>query len=272
MLFTLEMAKETVIGNAIINANLDLLSPKHCFLSIYLLQEKYNENTKWKHYLNILPKSYNNFPIFYSSDEFKLLRGSPFLQQINDKLRDIEADFKMITNISNDFKKFSLTEFSEMRMAVSSRIFGIKVNGKKTDCFAPLADMLNHKRPRQTQWYYSDEHKSFVIQALQEIQQGDQIYDSYGRKCNSRFLLNYGFVVLENESNEYPFSVEFLKESPFYAAKLNFIPNKNNLKRTFRVVEGFTQQIVIDFFSYLRFIHWNEDINTLINVSLCLIL
>jgi histone-lysine N-methyltransferase SETD3 len=70
---------------------------------------------------------------------------------------------------------FSLKEFSEMRMAVSSRIFGIKVNGKKTDCFAPIADMLNHKRPRQTQWFYSDDLKNFVIQSLQDIQKGEEV-------------------------------------------------------------------------------------------------
>lgn len=28
------------------------------------------------------------------------------------------------------------------------------------------------------------------------------IFDSYGRKCNSRFLLNYGFIVEENDANE----------------------------------------------------------------------
>lgn len=28
------------------------------------------------------------------------------------------------------------------------------------------------------------------------------IFDSYGRKCNSRFLLNYGFVVEDNDANE----------------------------------------------------------------------
>jgi histone-lysine N-methyltransferase SETD3 len=60
-------------------------------------------------------------------------------------------------------------------MAVSSRIFGIKVNKKKTDCFSPLADMLNHKRPRQTQWYYSDEHGAFLIQSLQDIEKGEQV-------------------------------------------------------------------------------------------------
>jgi histone-lysine N-methyltransferase SETD3 len=60
-------------------------------------------------------------------------------------------------------------------MAVSSRIFGININKKKTDCFAPLADMLNHKRPRHTEWYYSDSHNAFVIQALENIEKGEQV-------------------------------------------------------------------------------------------------
>ena len=73
-----------------------------------------------------------------------------------------------------EFEKYSFKEFLEMRMAVSSRIFGIKIHGKKTDCFAPLADMLNHKRPRHTQWFYSDELKSFVIQAIEDIEKNEQ--------------------------------------------------------------------------------------------------
>lgn len=28
------------------------------------------------------------------------------------------------------------------------------------------------------------------------------VFDSYGRKCNSRFLLNYGFIVDNNDANE----------------------------------------------------------------------
>ena len=34
--------------------------------------------------------------------------------------------------------------------------------------------------------------------ALQNISCGAQVYDSYGRKCNHRFLLNYGFSVENN--------------------------------------------------------------------------
>ena len=56
---------------------------------------------------------------------------------------------------------------------VSSRIFGITVNGVKTDGFVPYADMLNHKRPRQTTWYYSDERKGFIIEACDDIPRGE---------------------------------------------------------------------------------------------------
>jgi len=147
-------------------------------------------------------------------------------------------------------------------MAVSSRIFGIKINGKKTDCLAPLADMLNHKRPRHTLWFYSDKHRSFIIQALQEIESEEQVYDSYGKKCNSRFLLNYGFIVDNNESNEYPFTLELKETDPLYTQKirlLNLDKSENkDLKKTIRVMESFTEQTSLDLFSYLRFINYNE--------------
>lgn len=41
-------------------------------------------------------------------------------------------------------------------MVVSSRIFGVVINGKKTDALVPIADMLNHRIPKMTSWYFSD--------------------------------------------------------------------------------------------------------------------
>jgi histone-lysine N-methyltransferase SETD3 len=58
-------------------------------------------------------------------------------------------------------------------MMVCSRIFGIQVNGLKTDGFVAYADMLNHKRPRQTAWTYSDDHGGFIIEASEDIPRGD---------------------------------------------------------------------------------------------------
>lgn len=81
MLITLEMAKESPFGMRIVNANLNLNSPKHCMLTTYILQERINPNSKWLNYIDILPKSYENFPIFFTDEEKKYLQGSPFLSK-----------------------------------------------------------------------------------------------------------------------------------------------------------------------------------------------
>ena len=79
MLITLEMAKESPFGKRMASADLNLNSPKHCFLTTFLLQERINPLTKWKNYIDIIPKSYDNFPVFFDEEERKLLEGSPFL-------------------------------------------------------------------------------------------------------------------------------------------------------------------------------------------------
>jgi histone-lysine N-methyltransferase SETD3 len=52
---------------------------------------------------------------------------------------------------------------------VSSRLFGISIGKMRTDALVPLADMLNHNVPKQTSWYYSDQHEGFVIKSIKKI-------------------------------------------------------------------------------------------------------
>ena len=65
----------------------------------------------------------------------------------------------------------------------------------------PVVDMLNHKRPPITEWKFDDETDSFVLTASVDISRNDQLFDSYGAKCNSRYLLNYGFTCEDNKGN-----------------------------------------------------------------------
>jgi len=96
MLITLEKAKETELGKKILSIYFDLHSPKHCLLSSFILLELNNPQSKWKYYLDILPKSYENFPIFFNDEEKSWFIGSPFLKQINEKISDIEEDYNLI--------------------------------------------------------------------------------------------------------------------------------------------------------------------------------
>lgn len=192
---------------------------------------------------------------------------------VNEKLNDIRHDYNLIYNASEEFREYSFKVFCEIRMAVSSRIFGIKINGKKTDTLCPIADLLNHKRPRQTQWFYSDTLNSFVIQALDNIKENQEIFDSYGKKCNSRFFLNYGFIVDNNESNEYPLYLELPKSSDLYSIKAKLIDNiftntsKNYNKKLFKLQKGIDNPVFYNLISFLRFVYFEGKIDVFLEVS-----
>lgn len=62
----------------------------------------------------------------------------------------------------------------------------------------PLVDMLNHRRPPQTEWHFDQAAQAFVLSTTEEVARDEQLFDSYGAKCNSRYLLNYGFTVEDN--------------------------------------------------------------------------
>lgn len=268
LLISLEVAKSTDLGAKIASIMYsELNSPKHCLLTSYILNEKFNNpNSKWSNYLNILPQDYSNFPVFFTDHEIKLLEGSPFKSQVEEKKKDILKDYEKICSLIPEFKMFTYKDFSEIRMAVSSRIFGVKINGKKTDVLAPFADLLNHKRPRQTHWTYDEKYAGFIIQALENIQQGEEVFDSYGKKCNSRFLLNYGFILENNDSNEFPVIISLDESHPLHQEKKEILNYETYQNRKFKLQENLVDYGVIDFFSFLRFTHFDGDINILYKV------
>jgi hypothetical protein len=81
LIITLEMAYKTPIGKLMYEKGLRqrLISPKHSFLCCYLMQERRKERSPFAPYLEILPKSLRDFPIFFTDAEKEYLKGSPFL-------------------------------------------------------------------------------------------------------------------------------------------------------------------------------------------------
>ena len=263
-LISLETALETDYGKKIGEFMYkELNSPKHCLLTSFILYEE--KNPKYKYYFDLLPKDFSNFPIFYTSKELEYLKGSPFLLQILEKKEDMKSDYAILCQYLPDFKQFSYLKFCQARLLISSRIFGISINDNKTDVLAPFADLLNHKRPRQTQWYYDDNLESFVIQATEDIKEGNEIFDSYGRKTNARFLLNYGFCLEDNDTSEFLITVNFNENYPLYEEKKKFFQNEYELVRRFNLNNNFYESQIIELLSFLRFILFEGDIDELYN-------
>jgi len=67
-IITLEMAMESPIGSLMAARNFRqrLVSPKHSFLATYIMEERRKPNSWFDKFIDILPKCFDNFPIFYT--------------------------------------------------------------------------------------------------------------------------------------------------------------------------------------------------------------
>lgn len=229
-LITVEMGQATPIGQAIYSSDLDLDAPKHIYLMIYILWDRKvnGKNSFFAPYYDILPRTLHNMPIFWTRDELANLEGSYLLHQIADRNQAITEDYQTICSIAPLDKICTLEEFKWARMCVCSRNFGLQIDGHRTSALVPHADMLNHYRPRETKWTFDEDRNAFTITTLQHIPAGAQVYDSYGQKCNHRFLLNYGFAVEENREmdgfcpNEVPLELFVDPDDANFAEKVEF--------------------------------------------------
>lgn len=258
-IMTSEVAKASKIGTMIVNSNVDLRS-KHSYLASYLLQEKHQESSFWDPYINILPVFYANMPIFFDEQHLKLLQGSFTLEKIADRIDSLRIEYDNIRRAVPEFAKFTHEEFVWARLVVITRIFGMAINGNKTDGLVPYADMLNHKVPKETKWTFDDEKYGFIITSMKSIQRGEQVYDSYGRKCNSRFFVNYGFALDENEDNEAVLRLQLPDSDPHYAMKIRFLGGREgNAKREFQVPGSYREKKTKEMFAFLRFVHAKDS-------------
>jgi len=146
---------------------------------------------------------------------------------------------------------------------VITRIFGLVIDGVKTDGLVPMADMLNHRRPRETKWTYDQNKRGFVISALQHIKQDAEIFDSYGRKCNSRFFVNYGFSLEVNPDNEARLEFSFQKTYPQFNMKAVMLgehvdASDEGITREFQIPMNYKEKKVKALFSFLRLMNAQE--------------
>lgn len=91
------------------------------------------------------------------------------------------------------------------------------------------------------------------------MKRGEQVYDSYGKKCNSRFFLNYGFINLNNDANEVPIRVYYNDDDKLKQVKQEMIKDASDFKK-FRVVDNFQEKVMAEFLSWLRFVEYDENI------------
>jgi len=252
LIMTTEVAKESEIGQKIQKAGCQLYSD-HSWLAACLLQEKYNPKSFWKPYLDILPVHYRNMPIFFDDDEVKMLKGSFTVKMLEDRREELKAEYDNIVKHVPEFGKYHHLDFSWARVAVITRVFGFEVRGRKTEGLVAMADMLNHKRPNETSWTFDDSRNGFTITTTKRLLKNAQIFDSYGRKCNSRFFVNYGFALDFNEDNQVALFFQLPKDDAAYQIKAKLLGGTR--QRRFQIAFEHKERCTKKCLSWLRIAH-----------------
>ena len=266
-LITVEMGKETPIGKIVSKNSIVSSIPSHIYIMLYILQDLKNKESFFKSYYDILPKDMTNMPLLWNEKDLLALRGSFLLNEIQEMKSSLEIYYKVLCQLAPQLKLIAtFEEFIWAKLICISRNFVIEVNGRKTSAMIPFGDMLNHQRPQETKWTFDNDKNAFISQALIPITTGSTVSESYGKKSNHRFLLNYGFSVEKNiESdgsypNEVPLELSLNASDELYLRKLvHWEKNKatKRIKKTRLSISNYENFELI--LSVARFLVSNEE-------------
>mmetsp|Transcript_3916 Transcript_3916/g.7502 ORF Transcript_3916/g.7502 Transcript_3916/m.7502 type:complete len:601 (+) Transcript_3916:115-1917(+) len=260
-LMTNEVAMESEIGRAIQKSGYEMRS-EHSWLAVYLIQEKHNPNSFWKPYIDILPDKYGNMPMLFGDVYKQFLAGSYSLTMADNRMKSLRAEYDGIFQSCRAFQKYKFMEFVWGRLAVITRIFGLNIHSKKTSALVPYADMLNHITEKQTDWQYDDKRKGYTMITNRHVARGEQIFDSYGRKCNGRYFVNYGFTIDNNFiDNDAVFRATLPRDDPHFMMKFKYL--HSSATREFQVPPTYSEDVSVlsenmkprNMFSFFRFLH-----------------
>lgn len=261
-LMTSENALASHVGKQIIESGVQI-SSHITYLVSYLLQEKANPKSYWKPYIDILPETFDTIPLFFSEKQLAELKGSMTIAKIQDLHISLQAEYDSLVKHVPMYSEFPYKDFVWAQLVAISRMFRMFIDRRDTEGLVPMADMLNHRNPEDTSWTYVPNRIGFVMTTLNVIDKGSEVFNTYGRKCNSQYFVDYGFVPETNEENEAVMYFELDKDDPTKNSKsrvsgLN--SDLNYLKRFQMPLQYKSPDYKVRHaFSYVRFLAATEE-------------
>lgn len=217
-LLTRDAARRSPIGKRITASGVALRNVQS-YLAMYLLEQRRAARSAFEPYIDALPRAFPTVPIFYGPSHLALLEGSFTLATIAERRRALRAEYEALIRAVPAIARHRRKDFLWARTAVGSRIFSIAIQGRDTAALVPLSDMMNHAPSPNVRWGLDDARGAFVMTAERRVERGELLHHSYGRKCNSRFFVSYGFALADNDDNEASVTLRLPDRDPQRAAR-----------------------------------------------------
>ena len=189
----------------------------------------------------MMPKSFENFPIFFTDKDKASLKGTGMVEMIYEETRMIQEDFDMICEEVADKQKasyfkslvseFSLREFAHAMMIIKSKAIKMRIKGKETLGLVPMQDLFDQSPDSvSVEQGFDDEmhHGGFVVKASKDMCFAQKIFQPVKQQDHQRYFLEQGRLMNTNR-REVPLTVEldlsdqkFVKMSQFLDSLVAF--------------------------------------------------
>ncbi|EOA37362.1 hypothetical protein CARUB_v10011125mg [Capsella rubella] len=234
-------------------------------VALFLIREKYAQDSSWRVYLDMLPQSTDS-TVFWSEEELAELKGTQLLSTTLGVKEYVENEFLklqeeiLLPNKDLFSSSITLDDFIWAFGILKSRAFS-RLRGQNL-VLIPLADLINHN-PAITTEDYAYEIKGaglfsrdllFSLKSPVYVKAGQQVYIQYDlNKSNAELALDYGFVESNPNRNSYTLTIEIPESDPFFGDKLD-IAETNGMGETgyFDIVDG--QTLPAGMLQYLRLV------------------
>ena len=209
---------------------LDMLSDvvgEKVVLALHTLYEKYQPNSEWREYLDIMPKMNElDHMLFWSEQDIALLQcpeewQCPIIARVRKQRKKVGKLYTELQPVMHEFfeaNQFTYENFAWAYAISLSRSFALNITERyghsivttekeKAKDFGilslmvPFCDFLNHHNSYpalQFAYDYDDKTKFLKIYADNDYIAGEEIFISYGIMTNPDLLVTYGFVLPNN--------------------------------------------------------------------------
>lgn len=208
-------------------------------LAFYLCHhERLDAKSEWFTYIKTLPKTFS-VPYFCKKSELYHLPDN-LLKHVVDQNNAIKKNFDIITKVLKNPEEIHLDAFKNKYFACNSR--SVYLNWKSLEplvdfpifkdlliddpkmALAPMLDLLNHSDraksscqlsyadsfiERNVQKFKSKECKlTYQLMTKSSFKKYEQIFINYGTHNNTKLLIEYGFIICDNQMDFLEFSLE----------------------------------------------------------------
>ena len=172
----------------------------------YLMLERGNSRSKYSPYIDALPTSFPTIPTNYSDELLHKMEPSGLLLIKEFVEQRIRSRYQSLCqNLPEIAESYPYEAFKWAHLATCSRNFRaenragelvhyheqISGSGEAEtigELMVPVGDMLNHSENPNVGYYVDTNMTSFVMVATREINEGEELTISYGRKNNTYVL------------------------------------------------------------------------------------